>query len=85
MSDYRINPVYVDEREMMMAQLLLGRVVAADRGKPAEVQTAARGLKVPPFVDAKPPLYQDPGNLDRRPERFDTVSGFRDADFGLWW
>ena len=69
-------PLAVDESEMMMVKLLLGRVVTIDRDESDEVSEAARSLKVPPFVDAKPPLYQDGDG----PEKFDTVSGFTQTD-----
>jgi hypothetical protein len=56
----------------MMAKLLLGRVVTIDRDESAAVKKAAKSLKVPPFVDAEPPLYQGGDG----PEKYDTVSGF---------
>ena len=58
-----------------MAKLLLGRVVTIDRDESDEVREAAQSLVVPPFVDAKPPLYQDGDG----PEKYDTVSGFTQA------
>ena len=69
-------PLAHDEREMMMVKLLLGRVVTMDRDQSEDVKRAAQKLKVPPFVDAQPPLYQDGDG----PEKFDTVSGFTQAN-----
>jgi hypothetical protein len=71
----RQEPIAPDECEMMMATLLLGTLVTMDRNKSDALDDVCRHLKVPPFVNAKPPLFQG-GSGDR----FDTVCGYTQAE-----
>ena len=76
-ADPDLEPLRPDEHEMLQASLLLGHVVVMDRDAGREIQAAARALKVPPFLNSKPPLYE---GGDGSEGKYDTVTGWTQTD-----
>ena len=79
----------IDEREMIQASLLLGRVVEMDRDTPGmklrlggslNGVADTRSLVAPPFLNSTPPLYADG---DGSAGKYDTVAGWTQTDLLL--
>ena len=79
----------IDEREMIQASLLLGRVVEMDRDTPGMKHRLGgllngfadtRSLVAPPFLNSTPPLYADG---DGSAGKYDTVTGSTQLDLLL--
>ena len=89
-----LDPLAQDEREMMQASLILGRVVVMDRDNVPGMKQRLGGrlndgseskLKAPPFLNSAPPLYEG-GDVSQG--KYDTVAGWTQADMkrpdGTW-
>ena len=93
-----LRPLAADEREVLRASLLLGRVVVMDRDNvpgmkerlggrlnvpPGPDGKIKPGLVAPPFLNSTPPLHSDGSG-----PKFNTVSGWTQSDIqhpdGTW-
>ena len=86
------NDLQEDEREMMLASIIIGNTVEMDRDNPRMRQrlggrlnggSQGTSIKAPPFLNSAPPLYADGSGA-----KYNTVAGFTQTDVrrsdGTW-